>query len=177
MKARPTRRVRCAHVRFFADVVTERRMPRQYSMGGRASHAAPPPGGGGPRDPPPARAAPKNLRERFVALRNLPPFMRELWASSPPLLITDVVLRAVRAVLPVATLFVGKLIIDEVVGLVRAGVTFDSIGAALQSGQLNRLGLWLVSEFGLAVLSDVLGRIVSLVDALLSEKYTNVTSI
>ena len=146
-------------------------------MGGRATHAAPPPGGGGPRDPPPARAAPKNLRERFVALRNLPPFMRELWASSPPLLITDIVLRGIRAVLPVATLFVGKLIIDEVVGLVRAGVTFDSMGAALQSGQLNRLGLWLACEFGLAVLSDVLGRIVSLVDALLSEKYTNVTSI
>jgi ATP-binding cassette subfamily B protein len=146
-------------------------------MGGRATHAAPPPGGSGPRDPPPARTAPKNLRERFVALRNLPPFMRELWASSPPLLITDIVLRSVRAVLPVATLFVGKLIIDEVVGLVRAGVTFDSIGAAIESGQLNRLGLWLASEFGLAVLSDVLGRIVSLVDALLSEKYTNVTSI
>jgi ATP-binding cassette subfamily B protein len=147
-------------------------------MGGRASPGAqPPPGGGGPREPPPAKPAPKSLRERFVALRNLPPFMRELWASSPPLLIADILLRIVRAVLPVATLFVGKLIIDEVVELVRAGVTAESVGDAIESGRLNRLGLWLACVFGLAVLSDVLGRIVSLVDALLSEKYTNATSI
>jgi ATP-binding cassette subfamily B protein len=147
-------------------------------MGGRATPGTPPTGGrGGPREPPPARPAPGNLRERFVALRNLPPFMRELWVSSPRLLVADVLLRIVRAVLPVATLFVGKLIIDEVVGLVRAGVHVDSLGAAIESGQLNRLGLWLACEFGLAVLSDVLGRIVSLVDALLSEKYTNATSI
>jgi ATP-binding cassette subfamily B protein len=152
-------------------------MPRQYSMGGRATPGAasqPPPRG--PREPPTARPAPKNLRERFVALRNLPPFLRELWAASPWLLMGDVALRLVRAVLPVATLFVGKLIIDEVVVLVRDGVTVDSIGAAIQSGRFNRLGLWLICEFGLAVLSDVLGRIVSLLDALLSEKYTNATS-
>jgi ATP-binding cassette subfamily B protein len=152
-------------------------MPRQYSMGGRASHSAPPPAGRGGAGEPSARPAPKNLRERFVALRNLPPFMRELWEASPPLLLTDVLLRIVRAVLPVVTLFVGKLIIDEVVLLMRDGVSVDSLGAALESGRLNRLGLWLACEFGLAVLSDVLGRIVSLVDALLSEKYTNATSI
>jgi len=153
-------------------------MPRQYSMGGRATPGAPPTGGhGGPRDAPPPKPQPKNLRERFVALRNLPPFLRELWATSPPLLIGDVLLRIVRAVLPVMTLFVGKLIIDEVVVLLRAGVTLDSIGAAIASGQLNRLGLFLGAEFALAVLSDLLGRVVSLLDSLLSEKYTNATSI
>ena len=152
-------------------------MPRQYSMGGRASHSAPPSGGRGGAGEPSARPAPKNLRERFVALRNLPPFMRELWEASPPLLVTDVLLRIVRAVLPVVTLFVGKLIIDEVVLLVRDGVNVDSLSAAVETGRLNRLALWLACEFGLAVLSDVLGRIVSLVDALLSEKYTNATSI
>ena len=153
-------------------------MPRQYSMGGRATHSAPQPGPGrGGAGEPSARPAPKSLRERFVALRNLPPFMRELWVASPPLLLTDMLLRIVRAVLPVITLFVGKLIIDEVVLLVRDGVSVDSLGAAIESGRLNRLALWLACEFGLAVLSDVLGRIVSLVDALLSEKYTNATSI
>ncbi len=151
-------------------------MPRQYTMGGRATPGAASPPPRGPREPPSARPAPKNLRERFVALRNLPPFLRELWAASPALLSADVTLRLVRAVLPVATLFVGKLIIDEVVVLVRAGVTVDSISAAIESGRFNRLGLWLACEFGLAVLSDVLGRIVSLLDALLSEKYTNATS-
>ena len=151
-------------------------MPRQYSMGGRAAPNTPSPTGSGTRGTPP-RPAPKNLRERFIALRNLPPFLRELWAASPPLLVADLALRSVRAVLPVATLFVGKLIIDEVVALLRAGGTFDSLGAALAGGHFNRLGLWLGCEFGLAVLSDLFGRIVSLVDSLLAEKYTNATSI
>jgi len=153
-------------------------MPRQYSMGGRATPGAPAqPPRGGPREPPPARAAPKNLRERFVALRNLPPFLRELWATSPALLITDVLLRAVRAVLPVLTLLVGKLIIDEVVALLRGGVASGPLADALAGGRFDHLGLLLGAEFALAVLADVLGRVVSLVDSLLSEKYTNATSI
>jgi len=154
-------------------------MPRQYSMGGRATPGAPPPssGRGGSREAPPPKPPPKSLRERFVALRNLPPFLRELWATSPPMLLADLLLRVVRAVLPVVTLYVGKLIIDEVVALVRGGVAVDALGDALASGRFNTLILLLGAEFGLAVLSDLLGRVVSLVDSLLSEKYTNATSI
>jgi len=154
-------------------------MPRQYSMGGRATPGAPPPssGRGGSREAPPPKPPPKSLRERFVALRNLPPFLRELWATSPPMLLADLLLRVVRAVLPVVTLYVGKLIIDEVVALVRGGVAVDALGDALASGRFNTLMLLLGAEFGLAVLSDLLGRVVSLVDSLLSEKYTNATSI
>ena len=153
-------------------------MPRQYSMGGRtAPGASQPPPRGSSREAPPPKPPPKSLRERFVALRNLPPFMRELWATSPPLLIADLALRVVRAVLPVVTLYVGKLIIDEVVVLVQGGVSADSLSTALGDGRFDALGLYLLAEFGLAVLSDLLGRTVSLVDSLLSEKYTNATSI
>jgi ATP-binding cassette subfamily B protein len=148
-------------------------------MGGRATPGAPPPssGRGGSREAPPPKPPPKSLRERFVALRNLPPFLRELWATSPSMLLADLLLRVVRAVLPVITLYVGKLIIDEVVALVRGGVAVDSLGDALASGRFDTLILLLGAEFGLAVLSDLLGRVVSLVDSLLSEKYTNATSI
>jgi ATP-binding cassette subfamily B protein len=148
-------------------------------MGGRAVPGTPPPGseGRGGRNAPPPKPAPKSLRERFVALRNLPPFLRELWKSGPGLLVADIALRVVRALLPVATLFVGKLIIDEVVRLVGAGVAAGSLREALADGQFDRLVLFLAAEFGLAVLSDLLGRIVSLVDSLLSERYTNRTSI
>jgi len=154
-------------------------MPRQYSMGGRTAPGTPPPGTrtGGPREPPPPKAAPKNLRERFGALRNLPPFLRDLWATSPSLLVSDLALRVLRALLPIATLFVGKLIIDEVVALVRAGAIPGSVHDALASGRFNHLALLLASEFALAVLSDLFGRVVSLLDALLSEQYTNATSI
>lgn len=151
-------------------------MPKQYSMGGRSSTGGAPPerGGGRGAAPPPE---PKNLRERVGALRNLPPFLRELWRTSPPLLVSNLVLRCLRALLPLLTLYVGKLIIDEVVALVNGGVEVQALAEAWASGRLDSLALYLGLEFGLAVLSDLLGRVVSLLDALLSEKYTNATSI
>jgi len=42
---------------------------------------------------------------------------------------------------------------------------------------LNRLGLLLLAEFAVAVLTDVLGRVVSLVDSLLSERVSNTSSV
>ena len=45
------------------------------------------------------------------------------------------------------------------------------------SGLLDRIGWLLALEFALAVLSDVLGRAVSLLDALLSERFSNETSV
>ena len=42
---------------------------------------------------------------------------------------------------------------------------------------LDRIGWLLALEFGLAVLSDVLGRAVSLLDSLLSERFSNETSL
>ena len=42
---------------------------------------------------------------------------------------------------------------------------------------LNRLGVLLLAEFAVAVLTDVLGRVVSLVDSLLSERVSNASSV
>ena len=142
-------------------------MPRQYSMGGRAGKAT----GTGPG----ARAvpAPRSFRERFGALRNLPPFLKLVWKTSPGLALASVFARFVRALLPVATLFVGKLIIDEVVRLAQAGGAPGSFSDGLLSGRLDHLGVLLAAEFALAVLSDLLGRTVSLVESLLSEQLTN----
>ncbi|MFL6193658.1 MAG: ABC transporter ATP-binding protein [Thermoanaerobaculia bacterium] len=117
-----------------------------------------------------------SLRERFGALKNLPPFLKLVWGTSRGLTAGDLLLRLVRALLPVATLYVGKLIIDEVISLVGTGAA-GSPRDWLPGGHLNHLGLLLASELGLAVLSDVLGRVVSLLDTLLSEKFTNATSV
>ncbi|WP_090454562.1 ABC transporter ATP-binding protein [Dyella sp. OK004] len=132
-------------------------------------------GGGSSRR---AESPPKqSLRERFVAMRNLPPFLRGVWQTSPFLSVCTVVLRLLRALLPVATLYVGKLIIDEVTHLIRAGVFHGDLSAWWDSGDLNRLGGLLLLEFALAVGADVLGRIVALIDSLLSELYANTTSV
>ncbi|KFN49015.1 ABC transporter ATP-binding protein [Arenimonas composti] len=118
-----------------------------------------------------------SVRERFDALRNLPPFLRQIWQTSRGLTLATAGLRLLRAVLPVAMLYVGKLIIDEVVRLVGLETGQTSLTAWWESGLLSPLLGLLALEFGLAVLSDVLGRIVSLVDQLLSELFTNATSV
>ena len=118
-----------------------------------------------------------SLRDRFNALRNLPPFLRQIWATSPALTIATLGLRVVRAFLPIATLYIGTLIIDEAVRLVGVGVDFDTLEAAWRAGVLDTL-LWLLAlEFALAIVSDLLGRLVSYGDSLLSELFTNATSI
>src|SRR5215213_2509665 len=103
-------------------------MPRQYSMGGRAGPSAGAPGGLPP--------APRSLRERFGALRNLPPFLKLIWRINPRIAVADLLLRLVRALLPVLTLYVGKLIIDEVISLVGAASPPTGLSGWLASGRL-----------------------------------------
>jgi ATP-binding cassette subfamily B protein len=144
-------------------------MPRQYTMGGGAASASAPGG-----QPPPQL---KTMRERFGALRNLPPFVGLVWRTSRALTAGALALRLVRAVLPVATLFVGKLIIDEVIARAQAPSRPDTLRAWIDAGLLDRLAGLVALEFGLAVLSDVFGRVVSLLESLLAERFTNETSI
>jgi ATP-binding cassette, subfamily B, bacterial len=141
-------------------------------MGGRAGPGASPGARGRPIGPPP-----RALRERFGALRNLPPFLRLVWRTSPALAALNLAGRFVRAFLPVATLFTGKLIIDEVVQLAAGGHPHERLREWWDAGLLDWLLVLLGIELLLAVLSDVLGRVVSLLDALLSERFSNTTSI
>ena len=71
----------------------------------------------------------------------------------------------------------GKLIIDDVVVLVQTPGKPETLRAWWDNGLLNWLGLLLLAEFALAVLADILGRVVSLIDSLLSERVTNSSSI
>ncbi len=126
--------------------------------------------------PPRLPANQMNMRERFSAMRNIAPFMREIWATSKPMTLASIAIRLVRAFLPIATLYIGKLIIDEAVRLLGLGVE-QELTTAWQAGQLDHLLTLLGVEFGLAILADLLGRMVSYVDTLLSERFTNATSI
>ena len=126
--------------------------------------------------PPPLPQASLNLRQRFSAMRNVPPFLREIWGTSKLLTSAAIGIRLIRAFLPIATLYVGKLIIDEAIRLIALDVP-DRLRLAWESGQLNHLILLLGIELGLAVGSDLLGRAVSYVDVVLSELFTNATSI
>jgi ATP-binding cassette subfamily B protein len=147
-------------------------MPRQHSDADRTS-----------RDPigrvsqGTFTASNASLKERVGALRNLRPFAVMVWRTSPQLMAASLALRLVRALLPVITLFIGKLIIDDVVALVQMPHKPETLSQWLNSGLLDWLGLLLIAEFALAVLADILGRIVSLVDSLLSERVSNSSSV
>ncbi|MDQ3040203.1 MAG: ABC transporter ATP-binding protein/permease, partial [Pseudomonadota bacterium] len=125
---------------------------------------------------PPLPAYQMNMRQRFSAMRNIPPFLREIWATSKPMTLASVGIRLIRAFLPIATLYIGKLIIDEALRLLGVGVA-QELSGAWAAGQLDHLLSLLGLEFGLAILADLLGRMVAYLDTLLSERFTNATSV
>jgi ATP-binding cassette, subfamily B, bacterial len=84
-----------------------------------------------------------------------------VWDTSPAITSATIVLRLVSALIPVAQLWVAKLIIDQIVHT-RPG---------------RSVWTFLVWEISLAVLSDLLGRAVALCDSLLGDRFTNYVSL
>lgn len=107
---------------------------------------------------------------RWAALKNIPPFLAMVWAASPALTAAMIALRLMRALMPVAMLWIGKLIIDTVVRLQALPDGPETLDGWLDSGLAYPL-IWLVlAELALALLQDVLGRLVTYLDSLLQEK-------
>jgi ATP-binding cassette subfamily B protein len=107
-----------------------------------------------------------SFKERVSALKNLPRFFKLVWQSSPWKTSLSFFLRIIRSAMPVALLYVGKLIIDQVVQL-----NHNPSG-----GDQNYLWELLLIEFGLAVLTDGLNRMINLLDGLLGDLFSNYTS-
>src|SRR5258708_12482772 len=100
-------------------------------------------------------------RERLSALRNVPPVLKIVWQSGPGVVTFGVVARVIAALLPVGLTWIPKLIIDI---LVRLMSTHGPIPSRLW---------WLVlAEFGLAVASSIVTRLIDYSDSLLANKYT-----
>ncbi|MDT8853966.1 ABC transporter ATP-binding protein [Paracoccaceae bacterium Fryx2] len=119
----------------------------------------------------------RSFRARWAALRNIGPFLVMVWRASPGLTLATVVLRLVRAVLPVAALWIAKLIIDEVIRLSALPAHPATMEGWWTSGLAEGLMVLVAAELGLAVLSDLLLRAVGLVDTLLAERLTMTSSI
>jgi ATP-binding cassette subfamily B protein len=115
---------------------------------------------------------PITWRDRIAALGNLPQFFTLVWRTSPGLMLGDAILRVARSAIPVSVLYIGKLIIDEVVRLLRTGGAGDHGGSGL-----SHLWQLVALEFGLALLSDGLARSISLIDSLLGDRFANATSV
>src|SRR5579862_8369298 len=105
-------------------------------------------------------------RERLAALRNVPPVLGIVWESAPAVVAGGLIFRLFASLLPMALLWITKLIID---GIVHAASTHQPVQPHFW---------WLVAaEFGLAVLSTILTRIIDYLDSLLADKYTRYVSI
>src|SRR5690606_33617004 len=55
------------------------------------------------------------LGVQLATLRHLNRFFAQVWRTSPPLMVASIVLRLFSALQPLLLLYIGKLIIDEVV--------------------------------------------------------------
>jgi ATP-binding cassette, subfamily B, bacterial len=105
-------------------------------------------------------------RERLSALRNVPAVLKIVWDSGPAVVVFGLIARLFAALLPVALLWITKLIID---GIVHAVSTHQPVQSRFW---------WLVAtEFLLAVLASVLNRAIDYSDSLLADKYTRHVSI
>src|SRR5215212_3677827 len=113
----------------------------------------------------PSDGAPPTWRERVEALRYVPPLVRLVWQTHRGYTATMVALRAIRAFVPIATLWVGKLIIDTVVASATAGP------------QWNRLWKLVATEVALVVAGEVLARASVLTESLLGDLFSNRISV
>ncbi len=109
----------------------------------------------------------KSFKEQVGALKNLPKFFRLIWETSRAMTIGNLVLRLIKSAIPLSMLYIGKLIIDEVIRLI--DVTGDR--------DLSYLWMLVAAELGLAILSDLINRGITLLDSLLGDLFSNKTSI
>jgi ATP-binding cassette subfamily B protein len=82
---------------------------------------------------------PSQWRERLRALRSIPAFLRLVWETHRGFTVATIVLRLLRAGVPIATLWVAKLIIDGVV--------------SARMGRPNASRLWLLVGVELLIVS------------------------
>jgi ATP-binding cassette subfamily B protein len=108
----------------------------------------------------------KNTLKNFSSLKYLPRFFSMIWETSPALFIGNVSSRLVKSIVPIAMLWVGKIIIDEVVGLYNGDILSQ-----------DRLWFYVGVEFALALASDLINRLITLTDALLGDLYSNQSSV
>ncbi|WP_340152741.1 ABC transporter ATP-binding protein [uncultured Marivirga sp.] len=102
-----------------------------------------------------------SLKDSFATLQFVPRFFTEIRKVNPFLFYSNLICRIISALLPISMLWVGKLIIDEIVLQINA-----------KTEDMSQLWLFILLEFGLAIASDLLSRLTTHTDALLGDQYS-----
>ena len=113
----------------------------------------------------PAEADQPSFRERLAALRYVPPLLGLVWTTHRAFTATMIALRIARAFIPIAALWVGKLIIDAVIAA-REGAT-----------DLGDVWTLVAIEIGIVLVGEVLSRASALVESLLGDLFSNRISV
>jgi ATP-binding cassette, subfamily B, bacterial len=108
---------------------------------------------------------PATWKQRLEALRYVPALFRLIWLTHRGYTAAMVVLRVVRSVVPVATFWVGKLILDSV------------IAAKAGHGSLSQVWRYLALELAIVLSGEILARASSLIESLLGDLFSNAMSI
>jgi ATP-binding cassette subfamily B protein len=99
------------------------------------------------------------------ALRYVPQLLRLVWNTHRGFTVAMALLRLVRAFVPIATLWIGKLIIDGVVTAQRTGGSWRSVGSLV------------AIELAIVIVGELLARASSLVESLLGDLFSNRISV
>ena len=106
-----------------------------------------------------------SFKQQFKALKNLVPFFKMVWETNQGMTIANILLRLIQSFIPLMMLYVGKEIVDEVIRLINEGVE-----------DLSVIWFWLAIELGLAIISEILNRSITLIDSLLGDLFSNKSS-
>ncbi|HEX4575255.1 MAG TPA: ABC transporter ATP-binding protein, partial [Gemmatimonadales bacterium] len=108
--------------------------------------------------------------ERLQALKYVPPLLKLVYETHRGYTVAILALRAIRSFVPLAVLWIGKLIIDGVIA---------AVGARAAGGAVNwwHLGGLVDLELGIAVAGEGLARLSSLVESLLGDLFSNRISV
>src|SRR5215217_4645740 len=109
-------------------------------------------------------------RERLQALRHLPKLLRMVWQTEPRYVVGILLLRVARSAVPLAVLWIGKLIVD---GVVQA-INLHNSGGPIP---WSRLGFLIGIELAIALVGEGLSRLSSLLESLLGDLFANRTSV
>jgi ATP-binding cassette subfamily B protein len=129
------------------------------------------------RRPPPIPDENPSFRQRLENLGHLGRLVAQIWRTSRWLTLASIGLRLVAALQPVGVLYVGKLIVDEVVHLIGITAPGPELADWWNAGVLGPVIGLLLLEFALVLASDILARATGLVDSILSELHSNQLSI
>lgn len=105
-------------------------------------------------------------RDRLRALRYVPRLLKLVWETHRGYTATMAALRLFRSLVPVTTLWIGKLIIDEVIAL-----------ASGEGGAMETLWWYVAIEIVVVFGGELLSRGSTLIESLLGDLFSNHTSV